>query len=338
MKKRDEQIDLIAVLVPYLERAGGTLDQLLGMSGLDRIPAKAERERSEMAATTMLQNAIELTKDSALPLRLGRHFDVRNLGTYGFAIMSCVDVDQCLRLMTRYQKTVGLGPRWQVLDQCNDPKRGVLVRPEIALGSPEQQRIIFELVFSQFCRVLEFLIEGALKGVELHLSYPPPDHANAYRRLLPLRVRFDQPRCQLLLPRELLKRHVRTANAARHVIFKQQCEELLRNLNKVEDTSAAVRRLLLHSAEFSGISRVAKLLNVSERTLRRRLSAESNSFRGLTEQVKHVLAQEYLRNTHLTVAEIAHLLSYTEAVNFRQAFVRWQGVTPSQYRQIQSPS
>ena len=55
-------------------------------------------------------------------------------------------------------------------------------------------------------------------------------------------------------------------------------------------------------------------------------------WRAVTEEVKNTLAQEYLTNTQLTVAEIAQLLGYTETVNFRQAFVRWYGVTPGQYR------
>ena len=55
-------------------------------------------------------------------------------------------------------------------------------------------------------------------------------------------------------------------------------------------------------------------------------------WRAVTEEVKNTLAQEYLTNTQLTVAEIAQLLGYTETANFRQAFVRWHGVTPGQYR------
>ncbi len=35
----------------------------------------------------------------------------------------------------------------------------------------------------------------------------------------------------------------------------------------------------------------------------------------------------------LAVAEIAHLLEYSETVNFRRAFVRWNGITPNTYRQ-----
>jgi AraC-like DNA-binding protein len=46
-----------------------------------------------------------------------------------------------------------------------------------------------------------------------------------------------------------------------------------------------------------------------------------------------LLAREYLAKTELTVAEIAHLLDYAETANFRRAFVRWNGVTPSEYRQ-----
>jgi len=46
-----------------------------------------------------------------------------------------------------------------------------------------------------------------------------------------------------------------------------------------------------------------------------------------------LLAREYLAATELTVAEIAHLLDYSVTVNFRRAFVRWNGVAPSEYRQ-----
>ena len=105
-------------------------------------------------------------------------------------------------------------------------------------------------------------------------------------------VKFDQPYCQLLLPRQLLNRNARTANPAGHVVFLQQCEELLRSLNKVENTSAAVRRLLLQSAgDFPNIRQVAESLHVSERTLRRRLKDELNSFCAVTEEVKNTLPE-----------------------------------------------
>ncbi|MFT4614131.1 MAG: AraC-like DNA-binding protein [Bacteroidia bacterium] len=111
---------------------------------------------------------------------------------------------------------------------------------------------------------------------------------------------------------------------------------MLRGLNSVEKTTTAVRQQLMTSAgEFLDTAQVAQCLHVSERALRRRVEAESTSFRETVEEVRDLLAREYLSETKLTVAEIAHLLDYSETVNFRRAFVRWNGVTPSDYRQQQ---
>ncbi len=75
---------------------------------------------------------------------------------------------------------------------------------------------------------------------------------------------------------------------------------------------------------------------MSQRTLRRRLNAESTSFRATLDEIRDLLAREYLTDTQLTVADIAHVLDYSETVNFRRAFVRLNGVTPSDYRQQQA--
>lgn len=81
------------------------------------------------------------------------------------------------------------------------------------------------------------------------------------------------------------------------------------------------------------IDQIARRLHVSERTLRRQLEAESTSFRSVLDEIRDLLAREYLVKTELTIAEIAHLLDYAETVSFRRAFVRWNGVTPNRYRQ-----
>ena len=41
---------------------------------------------------------------------------------------------------------------------------------------------------------------------------------------------------------------------------------------------------------------------------------------------------DYLRTTALTTQEIAELLGFTEATNFRRAFLRWNQCTPASYR------
>jgi AraC-like DNA-binding protein len=109
-------------------------------------------------------------------------------------------------------------------------------------------------------------------------------------------------------------------------------------MTEVDKTTAIVRRLLIHSAgNFLGISEVAEQLNVTERTLRRRLATEGTDFRTILDDIKNTLARNYLRKTSLSVVEIADLLNYTEATNFHRAFQRWNSTTPADYRQQASP-
>ena len=109
---------------------------------------------------------------------------------------------------------------------------------------------------------------------------------------------------------------------------------MLREINRIENTSAAVRRLLIQSAgNFLNIDEVAEKLHVSKSTLGRRLESESNSFRTIIDEVKNLLAQKYLTSTDLTVADVAHLVDYTDTASFGRAFLRWNKMTPAKFRE-----
>ncbi|MBT6781063.1 MAG: helix-turn-helix domain-containing protein [Porticoccaceae bacterium] len=277
----------------------------------------------------LLQVIASLTNDPTLMMRLGERTDITSLGAFGFALMSCANLGEALKLLIRYHAITGPGPRFQLRPH----NLGVILRIELELGNPIQKRLITELAFSELRAVGEILINQKITKGELHLNYPPPPDIPNYAVLFPLLVTFNQPYSQLVIPWDIVNTKVTTANPAGHVIFQQQCEDLLRSLNRIENFSAAIRRILINAAgEFPDINQVADKLHVSESTLRRRLGNESTNFRAICDEVRNLLACEYLSTTKLTVAEIASLLDYSEPVSFRRAFVRWNGMTPSDFR------
>ncbi|MGB2288024.1 MAG: helix-turn-helix domain-containing protein [Porticoccaceae bacterium] len=79
-------------------------------------------------------------------------------------------------------------------------------------------------------------------------------------------------------------------------------------------------------------SHIAKKLNISERTLQRKLKEESCSFRELLATTRQSLACHHLENLDIPVNEISFLLGYSEETNFARAFKRWTGMSPSEYR------
>jgi AraC-like DNA-binding protein len=75
-------------------------------------------------------------------------------------------------------------------------------------------------------------------------------------------------------------------------------------------------------------------LNMSERTLRRKLREENTSFRNLVDQLRMEMAIKYLRDTDLTVEAISESVGFSDAANFRQAFRRWTKAAPHAFRDI----
>jgi AraC-like DNA-binding protein len=74
------------------------------------------------------------------------------------------------------------------------------------------------------------------------------------------------------------------------------------------------------------------MLNVSERTLRRKLSEEDQQFQALLNRSRYALARQLLRNTSLPVADIAAALQYKDANAFSRAFRGWASCPPSEWR------
>jgi AraC-like DNA-binding protein len=333
MKENRLQRDLFRQLLLELEGAGIKPERLFSQSSFQG-PEGSSTSHAAIGgqeAFLLLETAVKLTGDPTLAIRLGQQVGIGSYGAFGFALMSCASLREAVALLLRYGQ-VFFQPRWVSIEH----EGGLLMRANIAWGNATQRQLVTELLFSQFSKVGSTLYRNNVKGAEVRLSYSRPPHSAYYKTAFPGPVAFDCEQTEVFLSARLLDTPVKTANRTEHVVFHQQCEVMLRGLNSVEQTTAAVRQLLIQSAgDFLDIAQVAESLHVSERTLRRRLKNESTSFRATVEEVRDLLAREYLAETKLTVAEIAHLLDYSETVNFRRAFVRWNAITPSQYRQQQ---
>jgi transcriptional regulator GlxA family with amidase domain len=54
--------------------------------------------------------------------------------------------------------------------------------------------------------------------------------------------------------------------------------------------------------------------------------------RELLARVRHAQALDYLRTTHLSMDDIGAALGFSDANSFRQAFRRWSGKSPTEFR------
>ena len=83
---------------------------------------------------------------------------------------------------------------------------------------------------------------------------------------------------------------------------------------------------------------VAVELQVSARTLQRRLLEEGITFHNLVEKARREMAQHYLSQSSLELTDTAYLLGYEDPNSFIRAFHKWEGTSPGEWRSAHCPS
>ncbi len=87
----------------------------------------------------------------------------------------------------------------------------------------------------------------------------------------------------------------------------------------------------LVSTQTVSANELASQLNLSARTLRRRLAESNTSFQQVRQQALNARAKRLLSQDHLA-GEVAEELDYADERSFRRAFIRWNNISPSEFR------
>lgn len=169
----------------------------------------------------------------------------------------------------------------------------------------------------------------------MELAYPAPAYADRYRELFACPVRFGLVRNRFLVARHWLEAPIATHSAAMSAQLRTLLEQRARAKEFPPHPAAAVEQALLRPGNATlSIEQVARALELSVRTLRRRLSEDGTSFRTISERIRAEAAQRLLREEGMTVAATSEQLGFSDARAFRRAFKRWLGQVPGEIRRM----
>jgi AraC-like DNA-binding protein len=105
---------------------------------------------------------------------------------------------------------------------------------------------------------------------------------------------------------------------------------------QLEGVSAKVMDALqqrVGQAELS-IDRIAEDINLSKRTLQRRLQQQQANFAQLRDTMRFHYAIKYLIDDHMSVDAVSKSLDFSDRTSFTNAFKRWTGLSPSVFRKL----
>lgn len=309
---------------------GADVPRWLAQSGLSEAQlGEALVSLSWPAFRKLVLNAQEITHEPALGLLVGERLRVNTHGILGYAAMNSSTIRQGLDLVERYI------PLRTALVGMQHEQKGQELRVQFVETVPlgEVQRLVLEAVILAVKNVLDFITMGSCQIRYAAFPFEDAGEAALARDLFKCEVRYQQTWAGFALPLEAIDQPLKMADPAAFQDAAKICQRELEQRTQQESLAARVRRTMLEKQSgFPSLQVIARMFNLSPRTLHRRLLDEGSSYKQILEEVRHMLAVEHLKAGRLTLQEIAYVLGYTDMANFRRAFKRWEGVAPSAYR------
>lgn len=192
---------------------------------------------------------------------------------------------------------------------------------------------IYQTVDTVLASVFSFarwIAGGDLTPIEVRVRHERPAEPGAYAAFFGGPVLYGQAQDSLSFRREDLDRRILCADEELATLLDGAAN---RHLDKrmAGRLAVRVRDLLIAQLPNGAPSKIdiAKMLNMTERTLLRRLKDEGTTFADVVNQLREELAFQYLQRDSMTISEVAYLLGFSDEGTFSRAFKRWTGRRPS---------
>jgi AraC-like DNA-binding protein len=280
------------------------------------------------------RNALRLAEDPHFAFRTGKRFRPSTYGWYGLAILCSPNFRRSISFIKRYRHLAVplLKTSWaedeRVCTWTFAPLEGSII-------SGQLYDFLIELQFGAALSLLRDVMGPTFFVKEIHLTRIAPDDAADYPNIMGCDVLFGRSGNRIIFDVAWLDQRLDNGNEHIHLQLVELCDDLMTRLESRTEVGSKVRQIIRKSAiRPPGFDDVARRLDMSSRTLRRNLTLEHTSYRKLTDEIQLAAAIKVLRDTDLSIEDIADELGFSGATSFRKAFLRWSKVSPSRFRKL----
>lgn len=315
-----------------LEEQGVDGPDLFRRAGLDpALLADPTARYSVTGLQSLWRYAVEATGDPAFGFAVARQWHPTSFNGLGYAWLASPTLGDAFRRLERYFRVITQSG-WMAFRRAGggyvftlEPALTPDARPALAAMDAAM------LTFVIMCR---WIVGKRFSPVHVQLVRAPPNDTGRYEEAFGAPVVFGQLVDGMMLTHDDVERQLPHENRALALAAEEVMDRYLAQTD-VHQLSSRVRAAIAESLPAADVSqeRVARSLNLSVRTLQRRLAEEDTSFRALLEQTRRELALRYVVSGTMSLGEIAFMLGFSEPSNLTRAFRRWTGLSPTAWRE-----
>ncbi|SDJ73224.1 transcriptional regulator, AraC family [Pseudomonas delhiensis] len=304
--------------------------ELMEAAGLEtRLLNVPEARYDGEAVKRFWRLAIRATGDALLGLRVGKELQAPALHSLGLALMASGSLAQLLELFANYSRLVCTSLHIELYHE-RKRTRVILHTDEDDIRQRPLSLAILAFINRQACslaqhpviplRVTSVMAAGpqvraldAYFGTDVCLGAECDSIAFHYENVIEPYAGGNPQLVQV--NEELINGYL--SHLREHDVF-----------NRVR---AHIQRMLATGEPPLG--QVARVMNLSPRTLQRRLDDAGCCYKQLVDNGRKEMAYDLLAHSETSVTEISFLLGFSDPSNFNRACHRWFDCSPQQFRQ-----
>ena len=303
----------IAIVVDALAAEGvPAADALRGVQFRRTICACRRRRSSVNQVIQSYRSAARLSRNPHFAFEAGLKTHVSSYGAYGFAILSSTNFRETMRFVEKYHLLATPVVTLQFAEEAGRAGWTIDPLPHPAIDA-RLYRFIVEMQFGALVSLHRDVMGSAFDPSSFEAAFAAPESEEQDRRPPAYPVFFRQPKNRLLFDADWLNGSPEFGNEITYASLLALCDDQHDRLRNHVGVAGRVRSYLLATlGQRTSLDHVATHLGVPARTLRRKLRGEATSFRDLFDQLRAGMAVRYLRDTQMTVDDIAHALGFSE--------------------------
>ncbi len=316
----------VLAIVRAMRASDIDVEQVLTEIGMDPALLEGGYSRySQEQISRLWRKAIELSGDTDFGLKVVSEIRPATFHVVGYAMSCSGTLARALHRFAFYCRLISDSATATITETGDTTTLEFLFDTG---GTP----LIYQTIDTVLAGTLSFtrwIIGEQIEPVEVRLQHAPPANDAAYRAFFRAPIQYDAAQNCIVFRKADLERPILAAD-----------EELASMLDSVANRyleqrmsgrmAVRVRDLLIATLTNGAVSKsdVARQLNMTERTLLRRLKAEGTTFVDVLNGVRQELAFQYLQRPGITVSEVAYMLGFSDENTFSRAFKRWTGRRP----------
>ncbi len=325
----------IANIIQFANQQGASSQQLLQLTGYDFTQLCDEALRIDATIyNQVIEEAVRLTGDPFFGLHMGEFLSLSAAGIVAQISQTSRTIKEALDYMVQFANLgcqslpFTLEQKGKVWELSAMPNQLWAQQSPISVQQTIDGMMIFTL------KEFHSLTRQKHQPLAIHFCRKRPKNLKPYQRVFKCPILFNQKKNALVLDEKQVAEPIITSDYKLLRILVQHANEKLASMQADQGFFAIVQQSILNlvKPQFPTIEQVAVNLNISVRTLQRRLKAEGYTYKAMLNELRMQFALDYVKNKNLSIQEIAYLLDYSEPSAFNRSFKRWTGKSPLEYR------